>query len=260
MRFRDVFVRTSLSTKFRLLFLMAHMTDRLFLPCFILPLVLLVLHFFALGIAAVAIPARLQPRVAQDDTCPVVLAPQPPLSSTSRIVGGRPSGPELASSMALLHNGSSFITGILIAPTVVLSYVTDFDASGKVYVGSQNGESGTLIPIEKVERHPSYSTSDSPYNYDLMFTVLASPAPSSARPVKVSSSYSLPLPDSHVRHVGYGRFGSNEDNEEFVLHQVDVPLYDSAECSRAFSGDFSAEAAESRVYCAGYKNRSCSFW
>lgn len=222
------------------------------------------LHIIASAIVATSVATQLRPRVAQAEACPVILRPQPPLSTTSRIVGGRPSGDELASSMAYLINSeNSYFTGILVAPTIVLSFVHPFDTNGRVFVGGRNNQSGTLINISSVVLHPSYKPNTVETNfYSLMYVVLASPAPSTARPVKVFTDPAYPKAASYVRHVGYGSLESIESTPVIrrVLHQVDVPVYNADECAKQYSSYIDAQSAKDVVYCAGYKNRNCSVW
>lgn len=233
---------------------------------FILPYTLFVLQLCALTIPATCLPLWLQPRVTQDDQCPVVWKPQPPLDTSTRIVGGQPSGEQLAASMVYLTYTEDGIiysqTGILVAPTVVLTGAgRGVKQTGEVFVGGRSFRTATKLPISSVVIHPSYDeNADNRVLYKLMYIVLASPAPSTARPVKVISNHTYPDSGSFVRHVGYGRSSQSDTNDRNILHQVDVPVYNQPQCAQKFSEYFASPEASDRVYCAGYENRSCSVW
>lgn len=224
---------------------------------------LFVIHSLVLLTTVSPVLIHLESRVAQNDTCPVILKPQPPVDSSTRIVGGRPSGIELASSTVYLVSASKYyLTGVLVAPNIVVAYVGfEFNSSGKVYVGGQNYQMGKTISISKIVRHPLYdATRNDSFLYNVMYVVLASSVSSPYKPTKVSSDPSFPKPGAYVRHIGYGSFGSDKNNGS-ILHQVDVPVYEQSECMEQVSATIdTVNVSEKRVYCSGYKNHSCSFW
>lgn len=109
----------------------------------------------------------------------------------------------------------------------------------------------TSIPVQEVILHPEYS----PVNlgYDLALLRLAYPAPSWI-PL-------LPLADEHIMEAyanpgdlatvsGWGR--TDEFNKVArVLQQVDVPIFPSDDCSRAYLELFGLEVDKDIMLCAG---------
>lgn len=215
-----------------------------------------------LGISITPHLPSLQPRTAQDaEQCPVILSPQPP-DTSSRIIGGQPSSQQLASSMAVVVNDDgAFATGVLVAPTVIITYARRTSNTSKVYIGGQDAKDGTVNSVSSYTYHPSYNQdNENTELYNIMFVRLASPAPAFARPVKVLSDIAYPKPRAFVRQAGYGQIGT-VTNTNNTLYQIDVPVLDPEECALRFPGFLiTSEIAETKVYCTGYKDRSCSHW
>lgn len=210
---------------------------------------------------------RLYPRVAQASACPVLLSPQPPVDTLSRITGGRKSGSDLASSMVLLQDIDNFFcTGVLVAPDIVMLNAACDLNNPSAYVGVQNLSSLYTIPpisIQTVVPHPSFNLSSAGFSlYNIAYAVLTSSAPSSASPMKVNNNFDYPSSFSVVRKAGYGYFSNNTDDEDSTnvqrqLHQVDLPLVDIDEC--AFYEGYDDVVIDD-TFCSGYQLGGCDSW
>lgn len=204
----------------------------------------------------------LAPRLAQsDDECPVLLEPQPP-ESVSRIIGGDPSGSELADSIALISTiGTSqrlISTGILVSSYhVVVSASSSINSTTLVYVGKKTASSlSGGITVESVKVHESYNeNTDGFYFHD--FAILTLSTASTGTPVKVNSNLNFPQNDAAVRIVGYGGENANQSGIG-TLSQVDLPVYNFSQCLQRL--DRPSSWPSERLFCAFYENRNCSTW
>lgn len=217
------------------------------------------LFLFPLGVSSSVSPFL--PRVSQADKCPVVLKPQPP-ESTTRIVGGQPSGSQTASFMAYITDGLLACSGILVAPTIVVFGAhCSVNQTWLVYIGAktQRNENALIRQIDNVETHPSFKPND--FSHSLSFITLQSSV--SNVPVAVSSDTDIPRPGSFVRHVGYGYLDENNDvpNRDGTLHQVDVPIYTPQDCVSAYSDQKdSSVLSDQGLFCSGYPGGGCGGW
>lgn len=85
------------------------------------------------------------------------------------------------------------MTGILVAPTVVVRLEIPFADNDRLFVGERDNTSGTPMPISSVVLLPSYLVdTGSASVLSLMYVVSPSPAPSSVRPGKVFKDSAYP--------------------------------------------------------------------
>lgn len=221
---------------------------------------------------AFALP-YLMPRAAQEQQCPVKWTQQPPKKSTVRIVGGQIAGDALASSMALIsyqNNTNVVYTGVLVAPTVVLTVAYGINTSWQVLLHDASTNMQTVpIRISSIQQHPRFNpeSSTSLIFYNIAYIVLESSAPSASRPVAVVSDPKHPETGSFVRHVGYGfqsppnQPSTDTEDSSVLLRQVDAPVLQHSDCVQRFPRYVDSQTqAEEKVYCSGYDDRPCVPW
>lgn len=198
-------------------------------------------------------------RSRQNDDCPVMLSPHPPINLT-RIVGGDPAGAALASSIVLVWNSENFyITGILLSSTVVAFFAAHGPGSDGLYnVSFQSDPSSNQNgSFSEVQVHPSFSTS--PTVYDIAYGILSSPAPTNTTTVKVNVDRNYPEVGAFVRYVGNGFTDPRAEYQVNTVNQVDVPVIDESSCAEKFP-EYSEYILDGKLYCSGYSDRYCKKW
>lgn len=237
--------------------------------------------------AAAAAGVLRLPFLSRSEGCPVELKPHPPVSrilveqgtgtdsdffsqldyatshalssstsssssaSAARIKGGDFSDKKLAKYMATISNTSDFCTAAVIAPRVIITAAyCAVNFGDHVLVGDTFGLKGVNISIARVITDPRYD-GNGIGSLAIAVAILSEPVPDGTPFMKVSISTSLPRTGSYVRVAGYGRFvnvkGSNTDSR---LHQVDIPVYDGAECNEALDN-----VDSQTQFCAGYQRK-----
>lgn len=190
------------------------------------------------------------------------------LSMETHIVGGYEAGEEINKYTALINldpnRWNSSCSGTLIGRSTVLTAAhCAVTLNSVVYFGFVDKTNpGTKRTISEIRTHPLYNSS-SVYNgqssYDMLFIMLSSPAPKSARAMRVNFNPSIPLTSSIVRVGGYGRLNMNAPLPQ-ALHQVDLKVLSSRECFDKFDQRNGYVQVE-QVFCAvAIDGADCSPW
>ncbi|MCX5743710.1 MAG: serine protease, partial [Proteobacteria bacterium] len=156
------------------------------------------------------------------------------------VVGGQPAPPgKWPDIVALPFDGSAdtvYCTGVLIAPTVVLTAghcVNAPPAPGRVLIGVDSlaePATGELIDVAAIHEYPSSQTS-----LDLAVLVLATPSTRTPRAVATGWARADILDDAAVALVGFGALDRDATQFSDVLHEATTTITDH-DCSRALKG------------------------
>ena len=162
------------------------------------------------------------------------------------VIGGQPAAPGAWPDIAGVQFADGLFpsvecTGVLVAPTVVLSAAHCDDSNlVSVRIGSHNLDdtaAGETIPVSKRFAMPNWISS-----YDILVLVLAHPATARPRPLATGWA-ALDLVDGAAATlVGYGAIDRQAQQYTPVLQQADTTITDAA-CARSVGCNAAAKPA-----------------
>lgn len=249
--------------------------------------VLLVITLFTSHTSALAFPLTaaktdLIPFI-RSSTCPVKLEQDPPQGSarftlpfnqtedllqrtvTPRIVNGDFIAPGLVPYMVAIFakrsdedgGGFGFVcTGTLVSSEWVLSAahckITD---EFLVILNSRVANNSTTIRrVDTVRQHPRFISVQETGPFDVVAFKLSTPAPPTAKFMKVNINPEIPKDRSFVRILGFG-VTSETRGDSGILRQIDVPVVSNKKCQETYR-----RTDPTAQVCAGYSDGGCDSW
>lgn len=169
----------------------------------------------------------------------------------AKIVGGtNVVDGEAAHQIGLFRSGSFSCGGSFIAPNVVLTAAHCVDGSESrpsiftIRYGSLKRESGTVINVKKVNKHPSYSSST--IDNDVTTLILSASFTPSTNAAVVQLTSSEPADNSQVRVTGWGRVSSG-GSLPTDLKKANLNVVNRAECQKRWG---SVNSISGNMLCA----------
>lgn len=165
--------------------------------------------------------------------CTVEDNPGPQVSQDRReLIGGAVTQDDPAV-VALTRGGSSsFCTGTLISPRVILTAAHCIDMLGadpnaNIYFGSNTNDSGSRIAVGQKKQHPLW-TGDLSGGHDVGMLLMEFPVsdPTIAKTLNTSSPSSSHIGDAY-RHVGFGVFDRDTGNADGQKRQGSTTITDT---------------------------------
>lgn len=192
-------------------------------------------------------------QVKSNDTCPVLLKPQPPREPTmsrmshasrdvgvvARIQGGLLASDELRKYLVYVDvQNRTTCSAVLIAPKWIMSAAhCGLKVGALVVIGARarfpvpSGEFLSRTVIQRVEVHPKYKPSRRIDDYDVVVAELKDEAPREARFMRlIKDERDMPRAGDRVRAVGYGDSSDMSGEKITSLKQVDLRVFDIERC------------------------------
>lgn len=203
--------------------------------------------------------------IGQKTVCPILLLPDPPtvetdfkINGSPKIVGGRPSGRNIARYLVYLENSSGLAcSGTMVAPNIVITAAhCELGKGSSAYIGGLSSREGTKIEVAKVIRSSEYRPIEQFFAslYDFSIVVLSQRAPRNTGYMSVNVNKSIPEEGSICRVAGYGKVAEDSSSGgKRKLLQVDVPIPDKWDCQIATVNGYN----HSNHVCAGYESGGC---
>jgi secreted trypsin-like serine protease len=217
-----------------------------------------VLGFFALGLAALALPVPGGVAEATEAAVAPVGDAHIPAGVHAQFYNGQPSSvKEFPFIVAGLREGGTrpqgqTCTGSVVAPRKILIAAHCKAAEGKktfLYgLDDLNAGGGTRVGVVGYDLHPKYVNFDQGYDVAVVTTDADLPVPGGAyAQVATSADTELNKPGKSGVGVGYGKKDFNDDSKDVTVDKATLPIREPSSCNGVGAGFQTAT-----MVCAGY--------